>query len=43
LDQIEDLITQGETEEHAKVGAWIVLTCLVKASREAQRALPYYV
>lgn len=43
LDQIENLITQGETEEHAKVGAWIVLTCLVKASREAQRALPYYV
>jgi hypothetical protein len=43
LDQIENLITKGETEEHAKVGAWIVLTCLVKASREAQRALPYYV
>jgi hypothetical protein len=43
LDQIENLITKGETEEHAKVGAWIVLTCLAKASREAQRALPYYV
>ena len=43
LDQIENLITKGETEEHAKIGAWIVLTCLVKASREAQRALPYYV
>ena len=43
LDQIENLITKGETEEDAKVGAWIVLTCLVKSSREAQRTLPYYV
>jgi len=43
LDQIEDLITKGETEEDSKIGAWIVLTCLVKASQDAQRALPYYV
>jgi hypothetical protein len=43
LNQIEALITKGETEEYSKIGAWIVLTILVKASREAQRALPYYV
>ena len=43
LIQIEKLVTQGESDEYAKIGAWIVLTCLVKSSREAQRALPYYV
>ena len=43
LNQIEQLITKGESEEYCKIGAWIVLTILVKASREAQRALPYYV
>ena len=43
LDQIEKLVTKGETEEDSKIGAWIVITILVKASREAQRALPYYI
>ena len=43
LIQIEKLVTQGESDEYAKIGAWIVLTCLVKSSREAQRALPYYI
>jgi hypothetical protein len=43
LDQIEKLVTKGETREDSKIGAWIVITILVKASREAQRALPYYI
>lgn len=43
LNQIETLVTKAETEEFAKTGAWIVVTILVKTSREAQRALPYYV
>ena len=41
LNEIERFITLGETIDLKKIGAWIILTSLAKASAEVARALPH--
>ena len=41
LNEIERFITLGETIDLKKIGAWIILTSLAKASTEVARALPH--